>query len=104
MVGVWGVMTGQGGNDAAQISLPGGNSAPTAWVAVVAVGFVLWFAGRVMVSLSRAPRKKPRQSDDSFAWPDQIDDEVAKPEHSDAEAAKPDRHDDDGETVNPRSG
>jgi len=54
MVGVWAVLTGRGDQDATRISLPGGSTAPVAWLAVVGLGFVLWLIGRTLLFLTRS--------------------------------------------------
>ncbi len=55
MLGVWGVYTGATGGKMTRVEMPGGESVPVAWLAV-GLGFVLWLAGMLMISLSRRPR------------------------------------------------
>jgi len=105
MVGVWAVLTGRGDKDATRITLPGGSTAPVAWLAVVGLGFVLWLTGRTLLFLSRPRRRKPARIDDAIKRPGRIGDEAAKPERIDDEiawlgrigdeAAKPERTDDE---------
>jgi hypothetical protein len=62
MLGVWGVYSSTGENDHARIQLPGGSIVPLAWL-VVALGFVIWLTGTIIVYGSRKNRR-PRQMDD----------------------------------------
>jgi hypothetical protein len=55
MLGVLAVMKGNEGIFATKLQLPGFEPVPLAWVGV-ALGFVLWLIGTVLVYWSRPPR------------------------------------------------
>jgi len=95
LVGVWAIFSGRGDKDATRISLPGGRSAPIAWL-VVGLGFVLWLTGGVLVSLSRPPRRKRGRIDDQVAWSGHVGDDLAKPAPADDEVETPGRIDEVG--------
>jgi hypothetical protein len=59
MLGVYAVMKGTEGKLAATLQLPGFEPIPLAWVGV-AVGFVFWLTGTVLVYWSRSSRKASR--------------------------------------------
>jgi hypothetical protein len=82
LIGVWAIFTRWGGKDATRISFPGGTTAPIGWL-VVALGFVLWFTGSVLLSLSRRPRPKLGRTDDEVTWSGQVGDDIPKPGHTD---------------------
>jgi hypothetical protein len=65
MFGVWGVYNSTGQKDEAQIQLPGGSVVSWAWMAV-ALGFVLWLTGTIVVYASRT-RRQPRENDENAA-------------------------------------
>ena len=56
MLGVLALMKGNEGIFATKVHLPGFEPIPLAWIGV-AVGFVLWLVGTVLVYWSRPPRK-----------------------------------------------
>jgi hypothetical protein len=53
MLGIWAVFQQSRGPEAARWQLPGGSSLPLAWLAV-ALGFILWLLGTIMVYGSRS--------------------------------------------------
>jgi hypothetical protein len=56
MLGVWGVFSSGGAKDSARLHFSGGNEIPVPWLAV-GVGFLLWFAGTIIVYFSGPTRK-----------------------------------------------
>jgi hypothetical protein len=56
LVGVWAVYAGRDDKAPTLVSLPGGRAVPAAWLAV-GLGFALWLAGTIIVSMSRARRR-----------------------------------------------
>jgi hypothetical protein len=60
MLGVWAVMKGNEGVFATKLHLPGFEPVALAWIGI-ALGFLLWLVGTVLVYWSRPPRKPSRQ-------------------------------------------
>jgi hypothetical protein len=60
MLGVWAVMKGDEGIFATRLHLPGIQPLPLGWIGI-ALGFVLWLIGTVLVYWSRPSRKASRQ-------------------------------------------
>ena len=56
MVGVVGVVREKGGQASPPIQFPGGQVVSTAWAAV-ALGFVLWLVGKIVLAAARPPRR-----------------------------------------------
>jgi hypothetical protein len=84
--GAWAVLTGKGNDEKFKISLPDGGAISVAWLAV-GVGFVIWLAGRIMISMSRPPRRRIGRSSQELEWLGQTGEEVVKPEQPDDEIA-----------------
>ena len=57
MLGVMGVMTGQGDIESLRLRLPGGTVVSPAWIAVV-LGFAIWLVGTILLTKSRSSRPK----------------------------------------------
>jgi len=60
MLGVLAVMKGDEGKFATKLHLPGFEPVPLAWIGI-ALGFVLWLVGTVLVYWSRPSRRASRQ-------------------------------------------
>jgi drug/metabolite transporter (DMT)-like permease len=56
MVGVFGVVREKGGQASPQIAFPGGQAVSAAWAAV-ALGFVLWLVGKIVLAAARPHRR-----------------------------------------------
>ncbi len=56
MFGLWGVFQSNNPQDLPQLTLPGGQQIPVAWLAI-GVGFVLWLTGTSIVYLARPDSK-----------------------------------------------
>jgi hypothetical protein len=56
--GVMGVMTGKGDIESLHIRLPGGTDVSPAWI-VLALGFVVWLVGTILVASARPSHPRP---------------------------------------------
>jgi hypothetical protein len=88
LIGIWAVFKERGNDEATRITLPGGGSAPLAWL-IVGLGFVVWLAGTVLVSLPKPRTPTRRTIDDDVLWSGRIGEDLATPKSVVEEVQEP---------------